>query len=974
MALLTAPLRSIQRLLGLWRLAFQRLWHTPALSFALLAGWLAAVTLISAIPMYTDAINQALLRQKLQAIQNSRRPAFAFLFHYTYTGGRSKEPPWENYAALDRYLQTDFVTELGLPLRVRMHYVKSDLFQLFPTRDGNYRLGDQPLEHVALGFIADLETHLALLEGRPPGVTWSPGDPLEVLISPQLATKLGIQVGEVYILFDPDGNANTSTPFTMPVRIAGIWQASDPDAPFWYIPPESFDNTLLVSREVYLGLLGGDIPRPLFDVGWYQVLDGGNVRAGDVESFLQRMASVETRVTMLLPGARLTLSPISALRRYQRSVSTQSVLILLLSLPIVGLILLFIALIADSMVERQRLEISILRSRGSTSSQIVMTYLLQGLTLGLIALMLGLSAGRWAALAVGGTHRFLSFRHASVPLSVVITQESVQFAGIALLLALVAMMIPSWRAAHFTIILAKQSLGRPPRYPFWRQLVGDLLLLALAAYGYYLLLGQGRIALLQFRETANPWENPLLLLTPALFLLAGARVCLHMATPFMYVLERVVAWMPGITALLAIRNLARAGRRYSALIMLLLLTTGLGTFTASVARTLDENLIARTYYRIGADVAVVEAAGRLGPGATSGLVQGPSAAGSASLEEPEGFPGWALLPVSEHLRAPGVKAATRVGVFKANARIGDQVVSGILYGIDRVDFPRVAYFRRDFAPISLGALMNALAVEPSGILVRREFLAETGLNIGDTLPLRGLVAGSSQPMSFTIVGVLDLFPTAYPGEGEFFVANLDYIFDLLGGPVPYYVWLDVQETVDATTLAEQLEEIGFRILKIEDARQQIVEAQAHPERVGLFGFLSLGFIVIIFLSMLALSTHALLIYQQRYVQIGIMRAIGFSWGQMVLSLAGEQVLLVAFGILGGAVLGTIASFLFIPFMQIGHTEMELIPPFEVVIAWRDVIHMVTALAVVSLAIIGGVIWALSRLKVFQSIKLGEVLS
>ena len=77
-------------------------------------------------------------------------------------------------------------------------------------------------------------------------------------------------------------------------------------------------------------------------------------------------------------------------------------LILLLGLPVIGLILLFIALIANSMVERQQLEISILKSRGSSSSQIATIYFLQGITLCVFSLALGCrSAGwrrkRWAA-------------------------------------------------------------------------------------------------------------------------------------------------------------------------------------------------------------------------------------------------------------------------------------------------------------------------------------------------------------------------------------------------------------------------------------------------------------------------------------------------------------------------------------------------------------------------------------------------
>ncbi|MCD6289155.1 MAG: FtsX-like permease family protein [Anaerolineae bacterium] len=636
--------------------------------------------------------------------------------------------------------------------------------------------------------------------------------------------------------------------------------------------------------------------------------------------------------------------------------------------------LLFIALIANSLVERQRLEIATLKSRGSTNTQIVMTYALQSITLGTIAFLLGLPLGRLAAQMVGGTRQFLTFKQ-SIPLNVAITNESIRFAGAAVLLALIATMAPTWQVSRLTIVTVKQAISRQLNTTSWRQAIMDVLLLGAAGYGYYLLREQGSIALLQFGEGTDPWENPLLFLTPALFLLASARVCLRGFVPAMKVLGGLIARLPGVTALLAIRNLERSSQRYATLILLLILTTGLGTFTASVARTLDENLSARTYYQVGADVALVEAVGKFDTGGSGSVAQGTAVGNTSSPGgSPAGLSGWAILPVSEHMRVPGVKAAARVGIFQATTRIGDRVITGQLYGIDRLDFPRVAYFRRDFAPESLGALMNALALEPSGILVQRSFLAQTGLQIGDPLRLQGLIAGSNQPLLFKIVGVVDLFPTAYPGESEFFVANLDYIFNELGGPVPYYVWLTVDKSLSSPELTKRLEKVGFRVLKIEDAREQVVREQARPERIGLFGFLSLGFLVTTLLSMLALGLHAFLVYRQRFIQLGIMRAIGLSTRQVAASLLGEEMLLTVLGILGGAALGLAASHLFIPFMQIGHTEVELIPPFEVIIAWRDAAYAVVALITASLLTTGGVIGLLSHLKVFQAIKLGEILN
>ncbi len=75
---------------------------------------------------------------------------------------------------------------------------------------------------------------------------------------------------------------------------------------------------------------------------------------------------------------------------------------------------------------------------------------------------------------------------------------------------------------------------------------------------------------------------------------------------------------------------------------------------------------------------------------------------------------WDFLPISQHLTLPGVEAAARVGKYAGDLQAAGRDTSGRLVGIDRVDFPKVAFFRPDFASEPLVALMNRLASDPCG--------------------------------------------------------------------------------------------------------------------------------------------------------------------------------------------------------------------------------------------------------------------
>jgi len=227
---------------------------------------------------------------------------------------------------------------------------------------------------------------------------------------------------------------------------------------------------------------------------------------------------------------------------------------------------------------------------------------------------------------------------------------------------------------------------------------------------------------------------------------------------------------------------------------------------------------------------------------------------------------------------------------------------------------------------------------------------------------------------FTIVGALNYWPTLYPGDGSIYIANLEYIFEQTGGVKPWEVWLEVDDSVDYESLVASVENLGYVVVGGSDARTLIDAAQRRPERTGLFGFLSVGFILTIALSMLAQIIYALLSFRQRYIQFGMIRAIGLSAGQLAASLSTELALITLVGVGVGLAGGLLASNMFVPFLQVGYTAADLVPPFVVNIAWGDIIKAVAAILVTSALTNMGVIYFLSRIKVFEALKLGESLT
>jgi putative ABC transport system permease protein len=428
-------------------------------------------------------------------------------------------------------------------------------------------------------------------------------------------------------------------------------------------------------------------------------------------------------------------------------------------------------------------------------------------------------------------------------------------------------------------------------------------------------------------------------------------------------------WLPGTTPILTLRQLARSAGQYIGPLLLLTLTLSLATFTASMAVTLDGHLQDQVYYQVGADLNLAEQGESTEEPEQRSILGQPARPSSTEEEGPR----WLFLPVSEHLQVPGVLAAARVGNYSATANIGDRQQAGRLLGVDRLDFPVVAFYRPDFAGgESLGGLMNRLAVDPSYILVSRRFMTRNGLSIGDPLRLTVGVAGEVHEIEFIIAGPLDLFPTLYPQDGPFFVGNLDYIHERLGGTFPYNVWLATDPSLPGEEVVDGVRDLGLAVVAVSDTQATITAEQTRPERQGLFGLLSVGFLAAATLTVLGFLVYAVVSFQRRFIELGMLRALGLSVGQMAGYLAGEQALLILTGGGLGTALGIGASTLFIPYLQVGAGKTAQVPPFVVQIAWEQLWTIYAVFGAMFVVAVVVLIVLLVRMKVFEAVKLGEV--
>ena len=159
---------------------------------------------------------------------------------------------------------------------------------------------------------------------------------------------------------------------------------------------------------------------------------------------------------------RMEFSPEDILLDFQRSLFFLKILLFVLAAPIVGIVLYYIVISASMIVDRQRNEIAIIKSRGGSNLQVLGIYLSEGSLLGILAVVVGPLLGVVLAQFIGRTYTFLVFADREL-LPINLTTETYQYAALAVGLSILAMLLPAISAARFSIVTYKQDVARTSR-------------------------------------------------------------------------------------------------------------------------------------------------------------------------------------------------------------------------------------------------------------------------------------------------------------------------------------------------------------------------------------------------------------------------------------------------------------------------------------------------------------------------------
>ncbi|MSQ25266.1 MAG: ABC transporter permease [Dehalococcoidia bacterium] len=683
---ITAPLVFIgRRVCANWRFLL-----------VLFAGILLAVTLLAATPLYLGATAELGLRYALR-YESQGVPDVTVILP-------SRPLDESRHAQASRLVADAAGDHIRRLVTLDASHIRTPALDLDLPGAQVFAPGEIKAN---LESFSGYEEHTRLVQGAFPRSTGGAGGIVEVAIGQRVARLYRIAVGDSLTVYPVAGDRTR----TLRARVTAIVDAGDPSSAYWSFTldpfnPQSFTVPdgeipvlpLLMSHQGFLVDTAATFRGMLVDYWWFYAVDTSRISARDAVSVRAGVTTLERGLPLQVPGATVLTGLGKSLDSYQNKLFFTRIPILVIAALVTALVLFYLIIVANVVVERHLGEIALLRSRGANAAQVMAVYLWEALFMSLAALLLGPLLARAVIPLLGKTPPFHDVSGGAL-LPVDISPAVAWAALAAAVLSFLALAIPAMRGAGFNVLHARAAASRPARLLFFHRYFLDIFFFALSGLLYWEMTKRG--SLVTQRLFGENSVDYVLIAAPVLFMVSAALLAARALPWLIMALAWLAARGPWAWLSMALWDLARSPAQYLRPVVLLTLVAGMAMFAASYNLTVQRGFQDRAAYFAGADARL------------AGLPRTQS-----------GDPG-ALADALEKI--PGAERAA--AAYRPEESGGFTAASGFdLLAVDPIRINRVAFYRDDFSD---QPLFNLLAQLGQGrALARGRDLPEGATGVG----------------------------------------------------------------------------------------------------------------------------------------------------------------------------------------------------------------------------------------------------
>ncbi len=947
--------------MGILTDSLRRLRRSPLPSLLLILALSAPVAIAAGVPLYADGAVARLLDDRVGPDDEADDPEAAaaaaadrltFLFSYNRLAGGSRS--WGEVVDLDAYF-TGAEPPAALELERTDRFIETNGVALARPVEA------EEISSVTFASVSDFEAVARFSNGRaarPAGpLDGQDGEPpIEVVIEEGFAQLDELRVGDRLIVVDR--NAALDDPArTLNVEVVGVW--TDSDQPTKFGEAAAFRKRLVVPSATIIESLSPRFVDIIQNARWRLALDPSEITGDRVESILAASDEMNATAATLLPGTRRLTAP-SGLREFRSDEQALRRGLASFSLPLLVLAVSVGFLIVSMTTRRRGAEFAMARRRGTPSRLLVLSAVPEALIVSVGAAVVGIGVGVGVASIIGRTRTFFRFS-TDTTLDLGISWSALAPAAAVGVVLVVIQLVPTAalvRRERPTTTVRSESTSTAP---WWQRTYLDVfavvLIAALTVRGVRD--SDGQAALL---------DDPAVILLPSAAAFAAGLVILRSVPVIMRGVAGVLARRDGTAALLAARRAARVPADIAAPLLLLIITASLATFTASLAVTLDLQLLDSAHHRIGAEVSATDV-GRETPVASPFVAQDPFS--NDGLPD-EFAPTTTHAPLNSYAGVWGIDRATATIQVNGSGLTRSTEIPGLSFrGVDPDSFVATSFWRDDYADVSLAELMAPLSVSPNSIVIDERLARSADVGIGDTIRLQLLTNGERAVFDATVAGTFSQFPRWYPDrQSPLVVGRADTVETLAGATHDRTVLFAPDDRFDdrvrvANDLAGRGADLGaFRFTEL-----LVAAEQGEPGRQGVLGLLTIGVVLATVLTLAGFVVSTVVSFRRRTTELGVLRAMGMTKREVTTLALFDLATVMVLGLLFAVGLGLALSRWFIPVLV--DTPAGDAPELLPAIAWSAAAAIVAVLA--ALLAVSGVVIAgtLRRVRLFEAIRLGE---
>ena len=925
---------------------WKKIWKNKWIFLCLLMGNILLAGVVAGVPIYSRAAMQRMLTQQAKSAQQATGE-YPGLISYSARIGASGDMDAKTYflSLRDVFGQT-MPDKFNAPYLSRREIITLNGVIVEP----DIKVSASSRLTVVLTGMSGFEEHVVITRGEMYGDAIGADGVLNVICSAKTYDQQKIMMDTVY----------TSTRYQLngeplAFRVVGIFESAEASDSYWTVAPALMKFEFFIPHELAYELFIENFEKGFaVSAEWNNTID---CTALDVEKLDSYFAIInEYYESYKVTSQSFKESLTNLLLGFSEKQFKLNTTLWVLQTPVFAMLVFFIYMISGRILSLDKTDISVLKSRGATRVKIVWLYVLQGLLVTAVSGAAGLGLGLLICNVTGAANGFLDFVNRA-SLRAQIDQTAVIYVAIAMGVSMLMMLVPVIGYSKVNILDLRRDASKTKR-SIWKMLFLDVIALGLSIYvwrqyngGNFSLVGQEMV-------------DPMLFLASSLFIAGAALFALRLFPLMLTLLFKLVRRFASPALYASLLSVRRGGGEQFIMIFLMF-TLATGIFNSRTALTINKNLEDRTHYTAAADIRLFE-----------------RWAGDISADNPNWLKAYFEPDFNKYLTLPEVKAATKVVIERRGvsvARSGLSYGNILLMGIKTDEFGEIAWFRDDLMNGHLNEYLNAMAMNPRGVLLSSNMKDLARLGDTVTFTVVNEVDPNDPPRVGTgvVCGFIDYFPGYEPlSVGKYttqpnslVVVNLGYL-QANWGTTPYEVWMDTDGNSGnfITTFANE-KKLSF--VRYTNVMESIIKQKNDPVVQGTNGVLTINFIITLMICGAGFLIYWILSIKGRALQFGVFRAMGMPMRGIFSILVTEQVLVSGVAIGLGVGVGEIASRLFVPMIQAAYAPAENVIPLVVAADVSDygrLLVFVGLMIVVCLSILG---FISSKIHIAAALKLGE---